>query len=83
MIRAIIHNFTSKFFPAENAKGKEMDDIAFEIQIALQQRNNALQFFEFADSENIESAIYNLKAAEARLDMLYKSAKRLYKTPVA
>lgn len=47
-----------------------------EINIALAQLDQARQNFNYAESEFVDVAVAELAAAEARVDLLYKMAKR-------
>lgn len=76
MIKKIFSNITNKLFPVENTKLVEIENVKAEIQDAINQRNVAWQFFEYAEKDYVDAAIYNLKAAEARLSMLYNDAKK-------
>lgn len=48
-----------------------------QMQAALQELKDAEDFFNLADSHQLDYAIARLNAARAKVDMLYREAKEL------
>lgn len=74
----------SKFFKPKQqesnlTKAVNMENAVNDFHVALRERDRALQRFDYSEAspDHIDAAIYEVKAAEARLSIALKEAKQI------